>query len=103
MKIPGSFFDVDLVINQVVIELQITKRKVIQYNAAILDFSEVEYDLAAFLEENNLFLPKNRLEAVLQVLEVQYLELSQQLKTKTPTVKTLTNVAPTGAKIQKIL
>ena len=43
MKIEGTFLEVDLVLNQdqVVIELQITKRKVIQYNSAILEFSEV--------------------------------------------------------------
>ena len=103
MKIEGTFLEVDLILNQVVIELQITKRNVVQHKATILEFSEVEYDLAAFLEESKLFLPKNRLQAVLQSLEVKYLELSQQIRATNPSMKIVSNVAPTGAKIQKIL
>lgn len=103
MKIEGTFLEVDLVLNQAVIELQITKRKVVQYNSAILEFSEVEFDLAAFLEESQLFLPKIRLQTVLQALEVKYLELSQHLKATNPSMKKISDVAPVGAKIQKIL
>lgn len=103
MKIEGTFLDVDLVLNQVVIELQISKRNVVQYNSAILEFSEVEYDLAAFLEESNLFLPKIRLQAVLQELELKFLELSEYIKNTNPSMKTISDVAPVGAKIQKVL
>jgi len=79
MKIPGSFFEIDLVINNdKLIEFRITKNKEIKYSVNPMDFSEIEYDLQDFLEENNVFLPKNRFKLVLEKLEVRYLDLAQQ-------------------------
>ncbi|MHA1474330.1 MAG: hypothetical protein ACTSQ5_04000 [Promethearchaeota archaeon] len=79
MKIPGSFFEIDLVINNdKLIEFRITKNKEIKYSVNPMDFSEIEYDLQDFLEENNVFLPKNRFKLVLEKLEIRYLDLAQQ-------------------------
>ncbi|MBA7573958.1 hypothetical protein ES708_15759 [subsurface metagenome] len=79
MKIPGSFFEIDLIIsNDNLIEFRITKNKEIKYSVNPMDFSEIEYDLQAFLEDNNVFLPKNRFKLVLEKLEIHYLDLAQQ-------------------------
>ena len=79
MKIPGSFFETDLVIsNDNLIEFKITKNKEIKYSVNPMDFSEIEYDLQSFLEDNSVFLPKNRFKLVLESLEVLYLDLNQK-------------------------
>ncbi|MHA1562591.1 MAG: hypothetical protein ACTSPA_10750, partial [Promethearchaeota archaeon] len=52
--------------------------KEIKYSVNPMDFSEIEYDLQDFLEENNVFLPKNRFKLVLEKLEIRYLDLAQQ-------------------------
>ena len=78
MKIPGSFFEVKLVLNGELIEFQILNRSVVEYQISVMDFEEIEFDLPEFLEENHIILPKNRLENVLQLLEGEYLELQQQ-------------------------
>lgn len=79
MKIPGSFFEVDLIINKdILIEFQITKNKELKYSVNPMDFSEIEYDLESFLEDNSVFLPKNRFKLVLGRLEVRYLDLAQK-------------------------
>ncbi|WP_371802565.1 hypothetical protein [Candidatus Lokiarchaeum ossiferum] len=78
MKIPGSFFEVQLVLNGELIEFQILNRAVVEYQISVMDFEEIEFDLPEFLEENHVSLPKNRLENVLQQLEGVYLELQQQ-------------------------
>ena len=79
MKIPGSFFEIDLVINNdKLIEFRITKNKEIKYSVNPMDFSEIEYDLQSFLEDKGVFLPKNRFKLVLESLEVIYMDLTQQ-------------------------
>ncbi len=78
MKIPGSFFELDLEINNSnMIEFRITKNKEIKYRINPMDFSEIEYDLQSFLEDKGIFLPKNRFKLVLESLEVLYLDLIQ--------------------------
>jgi len=78
MKIPGSFFELDLDINNSnMIEFRITKNKEIKYRINPMDFSEIEYDLQSFLEDKGIFLPKNRFKLVLESLEVLYLDLIQ--------------------------
>lgn len=78
MQIPGSFYEADLALNDGLIEFQIKKRGTIEYRANVMDFSEVEFDLADILEENKVFLPKNRLSMILEELEAVYLELQQE-------------------------
>lgn len=78
MKIPGSFFEVELMLKDELIEFLIKKQNVIEYRAHIMDFSEIEIDLPEILEENQIFVPKNRLERILQELEAQYMELLQE-------------------------
>ncbi|MHA1719710.1 MAG: hypothetical protein ACTSWX_05550 [Promethearchaeota archaeon] len=79
MKIPGSFFEVDLSINNAgLIEFKIIKNKEVKYTANPMDFSEVDYDLKSFLEDNNVFPPKNRFKLILEELEVLYLDLIQK-------------------------
>ncbi len=79
MKIPGSFFEIDLIINNdKLLEFRITKNKELKYSVNPMDFSEIEYDLESFLEDNNVFLPKIRFKLVLGRLEVRYLDLSQK-------------------------
>jgi len=81
MKIPGSFFEIDLVISKDnLLEFKITKNKEVKYSVNPMDFSEIEYDLQSFLEDNNVFLPKNRFKLVLESLEVIYLDLNQKLQ-----------------------
>ncbi len=78
MKIPGSFFELDLVINNDnLIEFRVTKNKEIKYRINPMDFSEIEYDLQSFLEDKGIFLPKNRFKLVLESLEVLYMDLVQ--------------------------
>ena len=78
MKIPGSFYEAVLFLNDGLIEFQIKKRDVVEYRANVMDFSEVEFDLNDILEENKIFIPRNRFEIVLQELEALYLELQQE-------------------------
>jgi len=79
MKIPGSFFEIDLIINNDnLLEFKITKNKELKYSVNPMDFSEIEYDLQSFLEDNSVFLPKNRFKLVLGRLEVRYLDLAQK-------------------------
>ena len=79
MKIPGSFFELDLIINNDnLIEFKIVKNKEIKYSVNPMDFSEIEYDLQSFLEDKGVFLPKNRFKLVLESLEVIYMDLTQQ-------------------------
>jgi len=81
MKIPGSFFELDLIINNDnLIEFKIVKNKEIKYSVNPMDFSEIEYDLQSFLEDKGVFLPKNRFKLVLESLEVIYMDLTQQQK-----------------------
>ncbi len=80
MKIPGSFFEVNLKQKQQLIELQVLKRGEVKYHATIMDFSEIEYDLKDVLEDYNIYLPKNRLDLVLQKLESEYLDLVSQIQ-----------------------
>jgi Ras-related GTP-binding protein A/B len=81
MKIPGSFFELDLIINNDnLIEFKIIKNKEIKYSVNPMDFSEIEYDLQSFLEDKGVFLPKNRFKLVLESLEVIYMDLTQQQK-----------------------
>ncbi|QEE15153.1 hypothetical protein DSAG12_00977 [Promethearchaeum syntrophicum] len=81
MKIPGSFFEIDLVISKDnLLEFKITKNKEVKYSVNPMDFSEIEYDLQSFLEDNSVFLPKNRFKLVLESLEVLYLDLNKKLQ-----------------------
>ncbi len=78
MKVPGSFYEADLILNDGLIEFQIKKRGTVEYRANVMDFSEVEFDLNDILEENQVFIPRNRFEIVLQELEALYVELQQE-------------------------
>jgi len=78
MKIPGSFFEVLLKLKDELIEFQVLKQGSIEYRAHIIDFSEIEADLADILEENDIFLPQNRLDRILRDLEAEYLEVQQK-------------------------
>ncbi|MHA1520106.1 MAG: hypothetical protein ACTSRK_07975 [Promethearchaeota archaeon] len=78
MKIPGSFYEAVLILNDGLIEFQIKKQGTVEYRANVMDFSEVDFDLKDILEENQIFIPKNRFEMVLEELEALYLELQQE-------------------------
>lgn len=78
MKIPGSFFEVELKLKDELIEFQIKKQSSVEYRAHVVDFSEIEADLVEILEENDIFLPQNRLDRILEELEAEYLEIQQE-------------------------
>ncbi|MHA1584576.1 MAG: hypothetical protein ACTSWL_04920, partial [Promethearchaeota archaeon] len=66
MNIPGTFFTIKLLLNDVLIEMQLLRRQQIVYQASIMEFSEVEYDLVDVLADENIFLPKNRLQLIME-------------------------------------
>ena len=78
MNIPGTFFTIKLLLNDVLIEMQLLRRQQIVYQASIMEFSEVEYDLVDVLADENIFLPKNRLQLIMEKLEAEYLELKEK-------------------------
>jgi Ras-related GTP-binding protein A/B len=81
VKIAGTFFDIQLELkesesNQ--IELQISKNNEIIQRYNVVDFSDVAVKMDEFLESNGTFLPKNRMNMLLQDLEGIYMELAQK-------------------------
>ena len=85
MKIAGTFFDITLQIKNSttnVIELCISEKNEIVYHVDVMDFSEVRLDLLDFFKAQNITLPVNRLDALLNELEGQYEEIHDNLQKK---------------------
>ncbi len=85
MKIAGTFFDITLQIKNSttnVIELCISEKNEIVYHVDVMDFSEVRLDLLDFFKAQNITLPVNRLDALLNELEGQYEEIHDDLQKK---------------------
>ena len=80
MKIPGSFFEANLLLINQIIELQILKRGEIKYRASVLDFSEIESGLRDVLEDKGIYLPRKRLDFLLHELEANYMDLQDKIQ-----------------------
>ncbi len=82
MKIPGLLnYEVDLRLKEgtgTLIEFKVIHNNRPIYNADIMDFDEIKYDLEDILSENDLFLPDYRMEKILERLEEKYLILTQE-------------------------